>query len=214
MSLATESTPLLPSFHSTHQKNKAACPTLAVFRALIALLFWPVASLARLFYRNSSQTILPTTAVSPPPAPNLTSHGTSLDKSEKTTTQMILPQESALVVVMRSELPTSTYPMSSLKKTPSYDSILPMKENRSVRFSAIIDIHEFSRLAGEPFGMVQPTKAPGVKIPQVRMEGELRYNSEQARLTLELEPPPLKSTYNPRLVDDDDDYYSSRSRYD
>ncbi|QRV76261.1 hypothetical protein RhiJN_19098 [Ceratobasidium sp. AG-Ba] len=123
---------------------------------------------------------------------------------------MILPQESSLVVIARSELPTATYPVSSLKKAPSYDSIPQMKE-KSVRFSAIIDIHEFSRLAGEPFGMVQPSKAPGVKAPP-RTDSGLGH-SERSRLTLDLEPAPMKSSYNHRITDDDNDYYS-RSRYD
>ncbi|KAG8732156.1 hypothetical protein FRC11_000354 [Ceratobasidium sp. 423] len=85
-----------------------------------------------------------------------------------------------------------------------------MKEVRSVRFSAIIDIHVFSRLAGEPVGMVPASKAPGVKIP--RIENELRLSSrEKARLALEIEPVPMKSSYNRRLDDYND--YSSESRY-
>ncbi|KAG8767084.1 hypothetical protein FRC12_006461 [Ceratobasidium sp. 428] len=211
MSFATESTPLLPVFQRTHQTTKVPYSVLAILKALLVLLYWPVVSLTCLFRRSSSQPTLPTATVISPPILSLTGHKTSPDKSEKKTTQVVLPQESALVIVVRSELPTATYPTSSLKKTPSCDSIPSMKETRSVRFSAIIDIHEFSRLVGEPFGMVQPTKAPSVKIPEA--QNELR-DSERAHLKLELESPPLKSSYNPRFVDDDDDFYSSRSRYD
>lgn len=79
-----------------------------------------------------------------------------------------------------------------------------------MRFSAIIDIHEFSRLAGEPVGMVPASKAPGVKTPVI--ENEMRHGSrERARAVLEFEPAPLKSSYNHKLIDDNE--YSSESRY-
>ncbi|KAF8605158.1 hypothetical protein BDV93DRAFT_522026 [Ceratobasidium sp. AG-I] len=205
----TESTPLLPSFHPTHRKNVPACPALAVPRFILAYVLCILLYLPHLLWRRPSQPILPTTAPNPSPAPNITNDAQLGERSEKPATQTVLPQDSALVVIARSELPSTTYPTSSLKKTPSCDSILPMKEVRSVRFSAIIDIHEFSRIAGEPIGMVQPIKTPSVKIP--RMESGLRRgDSERTRLTLE--PQPLKSSYNHK-IDDDNDYYSSRSRY-
>ncbi|CAE7111558.1 unnamed protein product [Rhizoctonia solani] len=206
----SESTPLLPSFHS-RPKCTAPVTVRGVPRAFVTYLVCVLASLIRIFSSQNTDPILPTVAPSPPPAPDIpTDRGTSPSMAEKSTTQAVLPQDSALVVVARSELPSTTYPTSSLKKTPSCDSILPMKEIRSVRFSAIIDIHEFSRLAGEPVGMVPTSKAPGVRIPQV--ENELRHSSrEKARLALELEPVPMKSSYNRKLDDYND--YSSESRY-
>ncbi|CAE6434322.1 hypothetical protein ACGC1H_001403 [Rhizoctonia solani] len=206
----SESTPLLPSFHS-RPKSTAPVTVRNGPRAFVSYLICVFASLIRLFSSQKTDPILPTVASSPQPAPNIpTDRGTSLSMAEKSTTQSIIPQDSALVVIARSELPSNTYPTSSLKKTPSCDSILPMKEVRSVRFSAIIDIHEFSRLVGEPVGMVPASKAPGVKIPQI--ESELRHNSrEKARLALELEPVPMKSSYNRKL--DDYNEYSSESRY-
>lgn len=229
----TESTPLLPSFHATHQKSGPSCPALAIPRLVLAFLLWILSCFCHLLWRRPSQPILPTIAPNPPPAPNLAGHAPLGDRTEKPVTQTILPQDSALVVIARSERPSTTYPTSSLKKTPSCDSILPMREVRSVRFSAIIDIHEFSRLAGEPTGMVQvslavvwcvlsakmltclrdrqPIKTPSAKIP--RMENDLRDGgSARTRLALELEPAPLKSSYNYK-IDDENDYYSSRSRY-
>ncbi|CAE6531948.1 unnamed protein product [Rhizoctonia solani] len=206
----SESTPLLPSFRS---RPKSATPVTvqSAPRASVTYLICVFAWLIRLFSSQKVDPILPIVAPSPPLAPNIpTGREISLSMAEKSTTQTVLPQDSALVVVARSELPSTTYPTSSLKKTPSCDSILPMKEVRSVRFSAIIDIHEFSRLAGEPVGMVPASKAPGVKIPQI--ENELRHSSrEKARLALELEPVPMKSSYNRKL--DDYDEYSSESRY-
>lgn len=151
----TESTPLLPSFQPIHQKNVPACLVLAASRFIFTYVFWVLSCFHQLLWRRPSQPILPITAPSPPPAPNIANDVPLRDKTEKSVTQTILPQDSALVVIARSERPSTTYPTSSLKKTPSCDSILPMKEVRSVRFSAIIDIHEFSRLAGEPTGMVQ-----------------------------------------------------------
>ncbi|KAB5594745.1 hypothetical protein CTheo_1892 [Ceratobasidium theobromae] len=165
----------------------------------------------RLFPKPTSSPILPTFISSPPLASKTPSSRVTLaSRSEKSTTQTILPQDSMLVVIARSELPSTTYPTSALKKASSCDSMVPMKELRSVRFSAIIDIHEFSRLAGEPVGMVPTSKAPGVKISQI--ENEMRYgNQERAQVVLELDPAPMKSSYN-RKLDDQNNYYSE-SRY-
>ncbi|CAE6382468.1 unnamed protein product [Rhizoctonia solani] len=203
----SESTPLLPSFHS-QQKSTAPVTVQSVPRAFVTYLICIFSSLIRLFSLQKTGPILPTVTPSPSPAPDIPAdRGTSLSMAEKSTTQTLLPQDSALVVIARSELPSTTYPTSSLKKTPSCDS---MKEARSVRFSAIVDIHEFSRVAGEPIGMVPASKAPGVKLPQIDIE--LRHtNREKARLVLELEPVPMKSSYNRKL--DDYNEYSSESRY-
>ncbi|CEL58117.1 hypothetical protein RSOLAG1IB_02862 [Rhizoctonia solani AG-1 IB] len=208
-SLPSESTPLLPSFHSQKKKTSTVA-TLSGPQLIFTYIVHVFASLIRLFSPKTTDPILPTVAASPPPAPDIpTSRGTSLSTAEKATSKTVLPKDSSLVVVVRSELPSTTYPTSSLKKAPSCDSILPMKEVRSVRFSAIIDIHEFSRLAGEPVGMVPISKAPGVKIPHI--ENELRYSREKARLVLELEPVPMKSSYNRKLDNYND--YSSEDRY-
>ncbi|CAE6449814.1 unnamed protein product [Rhizoctonia solani] len=207
--IPSESTPLLPSFHS-RQKHTSPVTVLNAPRALVTYILCVFASLIQLFSPQTADPVLPIIAPGPPPAPDLSAaRGTSVGATEKSTTQTVLPQDSGLVVVARSELPSTTYPTSSLKKAPSCDSILPMKEVRTVRFSAIIDIHEFSRLVGEPTGMVPTSKAPGVKIPQI--ENELRYSREKARLALEVEPVPMKSSYNRKL--DDYNEYSSESRY-
>ncbi|KAJ1311035.1 hypothetical protein OPQ81_009541 [Rhizoctonia solani] len=208
ISLPSESTPLLPSFHP-RQKSTSTVTVQSVPRAFLTYLICVFASLINLFSLQTTEPTLPTVAPSSPPAPDIpTGRGTSLGMTEKFTTKNILPQDSALVVVARSELPSTTYPTSSLKKAPSCDSILPMKEVRTVRFSAIIDIHEFSRLVGEPVGMMPVSKAPGVKTPLV---DELRYSQEKARLALEIDPVPMKSSYNRKL--DDYDNYTSESRY-
>jgi hypothetical protein len=148
MNAQSESTPLLPSFHPTHRKNTA--PTIP--GAIYSYFVWVLVFLARLFSRQTFGPVLPAVAPSAPQALNISSSRVTLGNRPNSTTQSILPQDSTLVVITRSEFPSTTYPTSSLKKAPSYDSILPMKEPRSVRFSAIIDILEFSRLPGEPIG--------------------------------------------------------------
>ncbi|CAE6419555.1 unnamed protein product [Rhizoctonia solani] len=206
-SLPSESTPLLPSFHSQRKKTSTVA-TLDGPRVLITYIIYVFTSLIRLFSPQATDPILPIVAPIPPPAPDIpTGRGASPSATEKSTTQTVLSKDSSLVVVERSELPSTTYPTSSLKKAPSCDSILPMREIRSVRFSAIIDIYEFSRLAGEPVGMVPVSKPPGVKIPHI--EDMPRYSREKARLALELEPVPMKSSYN-RKLDDYSDYSESR----
>ncbi|KAF8679856.1 hypothetical protein RHS04_04149 [Rhizoctonia solani] len=207
--LLSESTPLLPSFRP-QRKNTSIIAVLSAPKLLFTYISHLLTLLIRLFSLQTTDPILPIVAPSHPSAPDIpTDRGSPHDTVEKSKKQAVLPKDSSLVVVARSELPSTTYPISSLKKAPSCDSILPMKEIRSVRFSAIIDIHEFSRLVGEPVGMVPVSKAPGVRIPHI--ENELRYSREKARLALELEPAPMKSSYNHKL--DDYNGYSSEPRY-